>query len=71
MVRLDAEGDGCGLIAGHDDQEDEQAASWRDGSGKIGRNPGPELPRRNCSTPAWMGEVGGVVTKRLTWPRGP
>ena len=20
----------------------------------------------NCSTPAWMGEVGGVVTKRVT-----
>jgi hypothetical protein len=37
VVWLDAEGDGCGLIAGHDDQEDEQAASWRDGSGKERR----------------------------------
>ena len=25
-----------------------------------------ERKSRNCSTPAWMGEVGGVVTKRLT-----
>ena len=45
MVWLDAEGDGRGLIADHDDQENEWAASWRDRDGEMGGDLGPELPR--------------------------
>src|SRR4051794_36165510 len=42
-------GDGGGLVASDDDQEDEQATSWRDDSRKRDRNPGPEPPRGSRS----------------------
>jgi hypothetical protein len=44
VVWLDAEGDGRGLIASDDDQEDEQATSWRGDSSKRGGSGNSDRP---------------------------
>jgi hypothetical protein len=46
VVWLDAEGDGRGLIVGHDDQKDEQAACRCDCSSKTPGDPCLELAGR-------------------------